>query len=396
MRIKKYVVNSLPEAMERIKTDLGQEAIILNTKKIKTKGFFGLFGKQQIEVIAALDTQKKGKVTNQPVAQSLKSLGQINSLGQKKGASSASSPRKEAIVKDNVAKETLSKEEVATELKQIRNYLYHLLTEKENDVSPSLKHATQCLKKHGLLHEVSAELMSKIMLRNGFEEKNDKEIIQWLREEIIQFIKKNTSPVTHTFSKVTCFIGPTGVGKTTTIAKLAASLLLKDRKKVGFITSDTYRIAAVEQLKTYAGILGIPLEVVYNPADLEAALDRLNSCDVILMDTAGRNYLEKQFVEELEQLLGGATNVQTNLVISLTSKYEDVRSMLAGFTGINIHSVLFTKLDETRSYGHILNLIYEYGFPISYITNGQEVPDDILRASPTLIADLIVGEEAHA
>src|SRR5690606_1803337 len=132
--------------------------------------------------------------------------------------------------------------------------------------------------------------------------------------------------------RVTCFIGPTGVGKTTTIAKLAASLLLKERKKVGFITTDTYRIAAVEQLKTYAGILGIPIEVVYTPADLELALERLNTCDVILMDTAGRNYLEKEFVNELEQLLGGAADIQTNLVISLTTKYTDVKSMLAGFT----------------------------------------------------------------
>lgn len=380
MRIKKYVVTSLPEAMEQIRTDLGQEAIILNTKKVKTKGFLGLFRKQQIEVIAALDTQNKGNELIKPTVQ------RVNQSGQRKLSKSATSLRNEVF----------PEEDVAVELKQIKNYLYHLLSEKENDLSPSLQHATQCLKKHGLLHEVSAELMSKIMLRNDYQEKEDKEVIHWLREEIIQFIKNNTSPVKQTFSKVTCFIGPTGVGKTTTIAKLAASLLLKERKKVGFITSDTYRIAAVEQLKTYAGILGIPLEVVYNPADLQAALERLNTCDVILMDTAGRNYLEREFVEELEQLLGGADNVQTNLVISLTSKYEDVRSMLAGFTGINIHSVLFTKLDETRSYGQILNLIYEYGYPISYLTNGQEVPDDILRASPTLIADLIVGEEAHA
>lgn len=387
MRIKKYVVESLPEAMQQIRSDLGHEAIILNTKKIKTKGFLGFFRKQQIEVIAALDPEKKERVESIPIRPS-------NSIHS---TSSNVKPSSEPVKKSIQVKAEADSQEVISEIKNMKKYLVQLLTDKEQLLSPSLEHAKQCLKHHDLLNEVSVEIMSNLLKEEEQDLALDKfEIISRLKEEIKKFIIKYSQETSPDFAKVISFIGPTGVGKTTTIAKIAAKLLLKDKKKVGFITTDTYRIAAVEQLKTYAGILGMPVEVIYSPADLTHALKRLETCDYILMDTAGRNYLEKEYVDELKQLLGSIQDVQTNLVVSLTAKYSDVQGILEKFKGLKIDSILFTKLDETRSYGNILNLVYEYGYPVTYLTNGQNVPDDIILATPKKIADLIVGEEAHA
>lgn len=374
MRIKKYLVNSLPDAMQQIKSDLGHEAVILNTKKVKTGGFLGLFKKQQIEVIAAIDPEKKEK--------------QEKAKKQEKQA-----PNQAVSV---VPRTNVEDEEVISEIKSIKKYLLHLITEKEQHLSPALEKVNQRLKKHDISKEICSEIIAKLMLK--LETENDygeKEIYSWTKEEIIRFIKLGHAKQHNTFSKVTCFIGPTGVGKTTTIAKLAADLMLKEKKKIGFITTDTYRIAAVEQLKTYAGILNIPIEVVYSPDELKNALDRLDSCDYILMDTAGRNYFEKEYVDELALLLGNDEEVQTNIVISLTSKYSDLKEIIDSFAELTIHSILFTKLDETRSYGIILNLLHEYRLPFTYLTNGQNVPDDIILASPEIIADLILGEDAH-
>ena len=156
------------------------------------------------------------------------------------------------------------------------------------------------------------------------------------------------------------FVGPTGVGKTTTIAKLAAEQVLKYHRKVGFITSDTYRIAAIEQLKTYATILNVPLEVVFSPQDLTKAFHNLEECDVIFMDTAGRNFRNEMYVSELNSLLKTQGNSETILVLSLTTKYRDMRAITNNFNKFKLDKVLFTKMDETDSYGAIVNIVHEF------------------------------------
>ena len=171
--------------------------------------------------------------------------------------------------------------------------------------------------------------------------------------------------------------------------------MLREDKKVGLITSDTYRIAAVEQLKTYAGILNMPIKVVESSADLHDAMSDLSECDIILMDTAGRNYQQKQYIDDLERLLSDKNKIQINLVLSLTSKYEDMKKIIDNFQTIVMDQLLLTKKDETSSSGAILNLIYHYSIPIPYIANGQNVPDDILMVTPELIANFVLGEDEN-
>jgi flagellar biosynthesis protein FlhF len=195
-------------------------------------------------------------------------------------------------------------------------------------------------------------------------------------------------------SRVVAMVGPTGVGKTTTIAKLAALHVISGRRKVGLLTMDTFRIAAVDQLRTYANILDVPLEVAYQPEDLPAALERLADRDLIFIDTAGRNFRMDIHVEELRNAFGRIRVDETYLVLSVTSKPEDLDYLASAFSQLPIDKFLFTKLDETTTYGAILNLLYTYRKPLSYLTTGQNVPNDIEVASMDKVLRLILGGAA--
>lgn len=173
-------------------------------------------------------------------------------------------------------------------------------------------------------------------------------------------------------TRIAHFVGPTGVGKTTTIAKLAAEQVLKHRRKVGFITSDTFRIAAVEQLKTYSTILNVPLEVVFSPQDLGKAFRNLEDCDIIFfMDTAGRNFRNEMNVSELNALLGSRGKSESFLVLSLTMKYKDMKAITSNFNKFTLDKVLFTKMDETDTYGSIVNLVHDFSPSLSYVAYGR-------------------------
>src|SRR5690606_19114978 len=185
--------------------------------------------------------------------------------------------------------------------------------------------------------------------------------------------------------------GPTGVGKTTTIAKIAANSLLKEKKSVAFITADTYRIAAIEQLKTYAKILDVPLEVIYSTDDYKKALVKFANYERIFVDTAGRNFRQDHFVEELRELITTPrVPSQTFLVLALTAKATDIEDIYQQFKPLGIEQVIFTKLDETETYGSILNSAAKEKVGISYMTNGQNVPDDLLTPNENILSDLLL------
>jgi flagellar biosynthesis protein FlhF len=188
------------------------------------------------------------------------------------------------------------------------------------------------------------------------------------------------------------FVGPTGVGKTTTLAKLAAKLSLIDNKKVGLITADTYRIAAVDQLKTYSEILGIPLSVVYEASELPDVMYKYKDKDVILLDTAGRSHKSEELSRDLQDLMNNLENPEIFLVISLTTGYKDIVSIIDAYNFVDEYKIIFTKLDEASSYGNILNVKVESGKALSYLTTGQSVPDDIEIADSEKIVNYIVGD----
>ena len=192
------------------------------------------------------------------------------------------------------------------------------------------------------------------------------------------------------YCKVAALIGPTGVGKTTTVAKLAANFALKEKYRVALVTADTYRIAAVEQLKTYADLIGIPIEVVYTPQELRSALYRHQDKQLVLIDTAGRSPANQPQMAELEALLAVDDNIEKHLVLSATTKFTDCLQAVQRFQPSKPQKYLFAKLDEASNIGTIFNLMFHAPKTMSYVTTGQNVPDDIELADSNRLTTLML------
>jgi flagellar biosynthesis protein FlhF len=215
-------------------------------------------------------------------------------------------------------------------------------------------------------------------------------IAQLLEEEI-----RVTGPLATLQDKcrLVALVGPTGVGKTTTIAKLAANYRLREKKRVGLITVDTYRVAAVEQLRTYADIIDLPMEVVSTPREMREAVARMRNLDLVLMDTAGRSPRDEIKIQELRSLLAEAEADDVLLVLSATAGTRSLVSTAEKFAAVGTTGLLLTKLDEATSLGHLVAVSRECGLPVSYLTDGQNVPDDIQIAERRQLAYLMLGIE---
>ncbi|MBR0060967.1 MAG: flagellar biosynthesis protein FlhF, partial [Selenomonadaceae bacterium] len=190
--------------------------------------------------------------------------------------------------------------------------------------------------------------------------------------------------------RIVALLGTTGVGKTTTLAKIAAKFVLEQRTNVALITADTYRISAVEQLKTYSDILELPLEIVYNPAELTAAIERHRHKELILIDTAGRSQHNEYQMRELDEFMRVNPRIEKHLVISATTKFTDAKQIMNKFAQVNPDKIIFTKIDETGSLGMIVNLLNDNRYSLSYLTTGQSVPDDIERANAEVLTNLLL------
>lgn len=374
MKVKKFVAPSMPEAMKMIRAELGNDAVILNSKVVHKGGFFGLFTKKNIEVIAAVDpkparsavTEKKGKsvekLSERPVQEG-KQLADAALLGE------------------------------ITELKAMLKQLSTNVTtnfatypQPLNELNESL--AAQELS-NTLRQEMMGELVERWYLQRGEASKN--QLLQWTKELLLKKMADLSFGGISFTKKYVNVVGPTGVGKTTTLAKIAAHCVLKHQKKVAFITTDTYRIAAIEQLKTYAKILDVPLEVCYNIDDFREAKKKFSVYDLIFIDTAGRNFRNQQYVQDLREIIDFDAEMETFLVLALTAKYTDMKTIYEQFSLVPIDRFIFTKLDETSQYGAMVNLMTESRVGAAYLTNGQNVPDDIIEATPEKIVNTVLG-----
>ncbi|QHA93878.1 flagellar biosynthesis protein FlhF [Bacillus sp. N1-1] len=377
MKIKRYVVTHLREAMPLIRQELGQDAVILNTKKVKVGGIFGLFRKQRLEVLAALDEEKVAKEETE-----------FATLLQSEKKRREEAPERVEEQKPKVDKQPVEADaQVLGELKSMKEIMMQMM---ENERLPKqLKQVQAFLETQEFSQAIRSSVMAELLIKSkSYPSYTKEDAFTWMRQEFVKRIK-NYPSIRSEPKKIRCFVGPTGVGKTTTIAKIAGNLLLKERQSVGLITSDTYRIAAVEQLRTYADILGIPMEVVQSPADLGQSLERLSSCDIILMDTAGRNYQQYSYITQLETLLSGQ-EMSITLMLSLTHRYSDMKLIADNFHSLGVSEVIMTKMDETTVRGPIFNFMEDYNLPITILTTGQNVPDDLVRTTPEFLLDLLM------
>lgn len=323
MIIKKYIVDDIREALVRAKYELGKDAIIISKRNIKVGKWYNPFKKKKIEVTLAIE-------------EGLKEI-----------------PK--------------SKEKIM---------------EQPEPVSPKY-HLQDLIEKNPLFKNANDRIKDQLI---GYCKLYLKESEYLLKDEIVDFInsafKDNCFQRKHDLKKINVFIGPTGVGKTTTIAKIAAQEYLVNKKKVGLMTIDTYRIGAVEQIKTYANILGIPCEVVKEPGEMEEKLDKLKYCDVILIDTLGTSQRNKEKLEDIRRYFEDIMEeINTYLVMSISTDKETTMSILNRYKPLEYDAVILTKLDEISSFTNIWNIIEINNRPIQYFCYGQDVPDDIKVAT---------------
>jgi len=387
----------------RARDELGKDAIVTNVKVIKPGGFMRLFKKPTYEITAALDetppktelsrresikamfkdnpdiifddkSDSSGK-NNDEAAQILSGKEQLEQkisniammlekqMGVKKEASADGTAEKqetpESEDKSNACIELIHKQLESNEVDE--KYISQLVTE----IEPTLK-------KDASVENILSGIYQKIVLKLG---------------------KTEVMGVTQGKARFVFFIGPTGVGKTTTIAKLASKLKLDRKLNVALLTADTYRIAAVDQLKTYAEILDVPLKVVYSDTELKEAYEEMKSYDIVMIDTAGRSHRDKQQREDIEKLINAIPAEERDifLVLSITTKYRDLIRITEAYSEIAEYRLIFTKLDETDTLGNIFNVKLLTGAPLSYATFGQKVPNDISRLDAQMIAKQLLG-----
>lgn len=373
MKVKKYIAPTMAEASEKIKKELGKDAIILNSKVVYTGGFLGFFKKKNIEVIAALDAEKDPPIKNMSKEVLVKKDSQINT------------------------KEGGEVDLLLHEMQELKSMVTHVKTKVTDyaQYSPAiqaiyLQLLNQEVQEEWIQRWIEELLEKEPALAEGNKDFVRKQMKQYLLQELSSFSYEGLSFQ----KKYVALLGPTGVGKTTTLAKLAAICSLQKQKKVAMITTDTYRIAAVEQLKTYAQILNVPIEVAYNIDDFKRAKETFQHHDIVFIDTAGRNFRDEHYVKELKTLIDFDEEMETFLVLALTSKPKDMKEVYEQFSErLDLDRIIFSKLDETSSIGGMIDFMFTFSRGISYVTTGQNVPDDMIEATPQyLIQQLFKGE----
>ncbi|MFP4465922.1 MAG: flagellar biosynthesis protein FlhF [Candidatus Goldiibacteriota bacterium] len=413
MRIKKFEGSTLQEALSKVKKDFGPEAVILHTKKYKKGGVFGVFGKEMTEVTAGVDINVGRSAPPEPQSASFKAQTEKNETAAGSAAGPdflqrPYAPQRPAGLSENKSHSrriediTMRSENFARELNEGKITAASgsrggRETQGAKSAGASMKDGMGRIQKMLVDNGVEAELVFRMLQtmnsRLSDAQINNRQYADRFLYDYIADMVQVSGPIKHSPGnvKVISFIGPTGVGKTTTIAKLAAKYALLEGKKVVMASADTYRIAAETQLNKYGEIMGIPVEIVLTASDFHKIINKHSDKDFIFFDTAGRSPRNKKHLSDLKEFLEVYSPMENHLVISAVTKYYDALSIINNFGMVPVHRLLFTKLDETKNYGTLLNLsVGSGGIPISYLSIGQNVPDDIDIADPKVISRLVL------
>ncbi len=387
MKIKKYEVYEMKDALAQIKRDLGPEAVILSTRKIVKNGNYGLFSKPMIEVTAAVDYQTvknnnsydKPKEENYtPQSNQTEENSEVNKIAEM--INSIGLDKFKALI-DDIS-------EIKQQMSEVKDVISGNLIVDLND---KLSGYYGILVKNGVDDVIAYRFLKKF--ENRFSENLGQ--IQ-LKNAIIQFFAEFL-PIKHDYfdvmkQKIIAMVGPTGVGKTTTIAKIAANMALKLHKKVCLISIDTFRIGAVEQLKTYADIVDVPLKVASSPEELKDIIFECRDYDYILLDSMGRSQFDKTQIKELESFLSISPLITVVLVLSMSSNHSEMYDTYDRYSSLHPEYVIFTKMDETRKFGPVVNLPLIKKIPLLLFTTGQNVPDDMEIPDGKKIAKKVLNE----
>ncbi len=443
MQTRTFQAANMTEALHLVKTELGPDAMIVSSRRERRKGIFGLFGKPVFSITAALgpiperrtafakepagfeestrDEFRKSML--EPLARELKELrDRVDGLLLKEKSERQHVTPVEIARAENVGMPKSDRclpgvspvdgspvlkngvtDGVVSEPSSFASLVVRSL-----DAAP--EHAAETglagvRNENGPLAELSAALhdagVSEATIRTlagkakslGIELAGSENLRSALKESIEANVKcSGAIRMKKSGARIVALVGPTGVGKTTTVAKLAAHYTLGRKASVALITVDTFRVGAVEQLKTYSRIMGVPLEVASTPAEVQKAVDSHGDKDLIIIDTVGRSPRDNETIESLREMLQFPQPIEIHLCVAATTRDSELRSIVKSFSVLPVSRLLFTKLDESSSFGSIINLQIENKMPLSYFTRGQRVPEDIEPASAKKVAELLFGE----
>ena len=387
MQVKRYEVSSISEAMAKIKEDMGPEAIILSAKKKKNS-----MGEAVLEVMAARD--EKNIPAMKPT---------INSVPSESSRLTESREDIYKFIREEIGelkeiiravqKEKSVREELE-ELKETMDKFFDLLGARKRRSNPEVNRKVyyqllSCGFSRASACSILEEIGTQISSQNNFTEEDILQIVEQYVIKSIPVVNKSQEE-----KRIKAYVGATGVGKTTTLAKLAARYSLMQKKSVGLITLDTFRIAAIEQLKTYAKIMGLRMEVASTQETFQKSLQLLSDKDVILIDTPGRSCVDDSYLGLMDTMLQN-DNIETNLLISSTASEDNQLDMVMKYSLFNYDNLIITKTDESRRFGILYDVINKARKPVSFLTCGQNVPQDIEEVTPHKMANLIMRRVVH-
>ncbi len=418
MIIKKFLGKTEEEAVEAAKKELGNGIVIMNVKTVKQKGLMALFRPKMTEVTVALEEEKdsqrfqrKEKNAGTAGGSVLQGEQPISGAGNTLQAGESSLEDRVSIEKklDNLQNLLVSRFQQSEEERK------DLLAEEEALDSGESEEEGETEEQEAVTEQQRfMKLLYNTMLESEVDEKYANQIVDEVdvsgqsnlpfdyilgnvyQKMILKFGRAEGIAETEGHPRIVVFMGPTGVGKTTTIAKIASDYVVEEKKKVALLTSDTYRIAAVDQLRTYANILEVPFCVIYSEDDVKEAIQEFAEYDYVFVDTAGHSHQNEEQLNHMKRLVEvvqEAGDSQFFLVLSATTKYRDLQKIVSCYNQVADYQLIFTKLDETDVLGNLLNLKLYTDKSIAYVTHGQNVPNDIELFNPQKTVKQILSKK---
>ncbi len=371
--VKTFRAGSLPEALRQVREEMGSSAAVLQTREVPKNWLSFLTGRRLVEVTASNGVSVPSRFGGG------RSLGEGHRDAGRPGLPEYGGGRDQASRLETLV-EALHQREDRGSVSDLPSSLFPLFTDLIDAEMPE---------------ELAREFIDRLRAGASAHDLEDSVLLKARLTRMIEDEVSISGPIRVLPSerRLIALVGPTGVGKTTTIAKLAANFHLRDRRKVGLVTVDTYRIAAVEQLRTYADIIDLPMEVVTTPREMRRAVAALSDMEVILMDTAGRSPRDEVKIQELRSMLQEAGADEVHLVLSSVSSLLSLKRTAERFQRVGVTSLILTKLDEATGLGNLVPMLRSCRLPLSYVTNGQNVPDDIAAADRRSLARAVMGFE---
>ncbi|MBM3328030.1 MAG: flagellar biosynthesis protein FlhF [Calditrichaeota bacterium] len=381
MNVRRFEAASVSEALAAVKKEFGDEAVILRTRSVRKDGWLPFRTRQMIEVTAASPDRA-------PVPGLMESAPRDEAIDK----------ARQLLTQRSAANGAMELKEDISELKEhIRMLAEQIRLERAPSLPPTLDRALLNLSRSGLERSIAGGIASHLCQLYPGETLEKSEFVEReLRDAVAGMIKLRRPPLKSPGrARIVAIVGPTGVGKTTTLAKLVTSYRFWGKCDTALVSADTYRVAALEQLKTFASIAGLPMETAYQPGAMKSAIGRHKHRDAIFIDTAGRSTADPDRIEELATFLEAGGVDEVLLCLAVSTRLEDQLAIIGRYALLKPTGIIFTKLAETRAPGAIVNVGAQTELPVTFITCGQNVPDDdILMADPRRIAEVVLHPES--